>query len=357
MKIILSFLLVINSIILLAKIDTVMVEDLRFSWIAIEGEQPVPVVDPNAVQLLSFTLEPSAGQLLKISNDAPYDLWINMRLLESDISGPQTLSLDLLKASLNSDTLNIQIWSKSGVAKMSTTLWKESEVGDLPVELLQRKDTAYASYYVFGTFLIILFTAICRRYFGQRYVRIFNNPFNLRVSSMEDAYSDFFDSENILFVLYVSIIAAFEFNYFQLKADLLFAESLDWSALIFNWIKVAGVIFGFFIVKFIVGQIASLIFNFRSINNIHNQDFLNFFVWIFYVIWLLTLIDFSIGFLDVYIKDSLPRLFVGIMLIAFQIAIYLKLRKYIPQNKIMIISYLCATEFMPGFLMIYLLLK
>ena len=338
-----------------SKTDTVLVEDLRYSWLSMEENEARPIINPEEVKLLSFTLRNITDEMLMICNDKPFDLWIDLKLQKTAISGCITTDLASIKS--GSDLINVQIRSESGVDHLSTGLYRLKANPKTQLDFLSLKNRAFVSFYVVLMTLLLFFTAVFRRFFSQRFSRIFLNPFKHRGNSTEDYYSHFFDLANLVAVAYTSLLISFCMQYFQYKANIGLTESFStWDFLWQSLITTVGIIM-FFIFKQLLGAIISHIFGFRSINNFHNQDFINFFTWVFYLILFLTLVDYSLAYHAVFISDKIPSVIIAVAIIIFQCGIYLKLERYIPHNKIMIFSYLCATEFIPGFILIYLLLK
>ena len=357
MKSILTLTFVLIHLLAFAKTDTVLVEDLRYSWLSMEENVAQPIVDAKKVKLLSFTLKNPIGDLLKICNDEPFDLWINMRLIKTGVDDCITINLLSLYNSSDVEELNFQLRCESGVGLLTTGLYSIENESDSSVNFFSIHHRSFHAFYVIMITVLLIFTAVYRRFFPQRFDKLLLNPFKFRGSSTEDYYSDFFDSANIYALCYMSIIIGFVHQFFSQKTKIGLHESISAYDMTIDLLLFSGLILLFLLIKYAVGQVASLVFAFRNANNIHNQDFMNFFTWIFYTVLLLSLIDFSFAYTDVFIPFSIPSIFIVIGIVVFQFGMYFKLQRYIPHNKIMIISYLCATEFIPGFILIYLLLK
>ncbi len=357
MKPILAFLLTFFILQAFANTDTVLVEDLRYSWLSMEDNEARPIINPEKVNLLSFTLKNTSDEILKICNDEPFDLWINLKLYETAVVGCITADLATIRTNYGLDEINVQVRSESGVDQMSTGLYTLENPVDSTISFLTTGDQTFMTFYVIVLVILLFFTAFFKRYFAQRFEKIFFNPFKYRGASTEDFYSDFFDAANVVSLAYFSLLISFCIHYFRQKSGVGFIESVDLLSMLGVLLLSSGASILFFIIKYLWSAAIALIFGFRVANNIHNQDFINFFTLVFYVVLVFSLIDYSFAYNAVLIPIGIPSVFTAVAIIIFQIGIYLKLQRYIPHNKIMIFSYLCATEFIPGFVLIYLLLK
>ncbi|MFT6866512.1 MAG: hypothetical protein ACJA08_001343 [Cyclobacteriaceae bacterium] len=355
-----SFLILIFSITFLvarSQNDTVLIENLRYGWIQIIEDEVRPVSDPSTTSLLVFSVVDTEGDLLKICNDEPVDIWVNLKMVQNNISRCFIINLDSLKRALQSDSLVFQVAATDGMSNLSTEIFK-LEAGNKSILLFaNRGNISFNNFYLIGFVFLLLLFALLRRKFPERFNRIFLNPFKIRGSTLDDYYTDFLRPDSIFFILCFAGLAAFNLKYLDFSNYANSFESTSFWEFLSDWgVKILYII-SFVLIKYFVGHFFSNLFQFKSIGNIHNQDFLYLMTWVLIAVFFISVLDFSLTlFTGLFISWFTLYFVIGVILV-FQLGIYMKLDKILSGNKMLIISYLCATEFLPGFILVYMLLK
>lgn len=337
--------------------DTIVIEDLRYSWIQLDNAGMSPAGNPSSLNLIAFLLNQNQGSLLKICNDEPIDIWVNMKMIENEVSACIVLDLDSLEELMQTDSMFFHVTSHKGLSKLSTEVLTVVNRLDESVEISLRSDENFSNFYIISSLLLLLSIGFVRKFYRKRFVNIFLNPFKARGSTIDEYYSDFFRAENISFICMFSLLVSLFIQYLEIsnyQINLGSAEVFDF--VVSHGIKF-GFVLGFILSKHLLGVIVSSVFNLRSISNIHNQDFLNYFFWIFVIAFVGSISEFSIGYIGAWSIAKYLVYIITFMTVLFQFGIYMKMSKIISAKKILIISYLCTTEFIPGFILIYVLLR
>lgn len=337
--------------------DTILVENLRYGWIQISDGDPKPVSDPSLTKLLAFSVIPNDGDLIKVCNDVPIDIWVNLKLIQSNLSPCLYLNLDSLKNSLKSDSLVFEITSEIGLAKLSAEVLQIVESNQSVVLFANRKNQNFRDFYLIGFMFLLLIYGLFRRTAPQRFQRIFLNPFKIRGSSLDDYYTDFLRPDSVFFIVCLAALAAFNLKFLEFSYYTTNFESTSFTEFLLDWVIKTLWIIAFIIGKYVAGSLFAGLFKFKGISNVHNQDFLYLLTWVLLAVFFLSILDFSFASMSHLFESKFPAYLVIFTILVFQIGIYLKLDKILSVNKMLIISYLCATEFLPGFILVYMLLK
>lgn len=350
----LSILLCINAA---YSFDTLVIEDLRYSWIDVQEDELRPAGKPSSLKLIAFLVDESQGDLLQVCNDEPFDLWVNMQMLLNQADGCTTLNLREIRESVYSDSLLFHTSTNEDFSTLSTKLLRINELSDDSVFIESRSNKDFLNFYFLVVALGILFIGVFRKIYPLRFERSTFNPFKARGSSIDEYYSDFFRSDNTLFITLFSFIVSLCFHFLEVKnfesnyeSTSFFGFLKGWS---FKWLLVTAFIY----IKYIFGIVISSVFSLRAIANIQNQDFCNYFFWVFMLVLGLNLTELAFANSGIILGADYLIFFIVVSVVIFQIGIFMKTYKSISFNKILIISYLCGTEFIPGFIIIYVLLR
>jgi hypothetical protein len=127
--------------------------------------------------------------------------------------------------------------------------------------------------------------------------------------------------------------------------------------LVFQWVLKVLLIFALLILKYVLGAVLAQVFSLKNVANIHNQDLINYLFWVFVLLIFITLGQYAFAPEGLSQVTGAMVLVITVAVLIFQLGIYFKLLKITSLNKMLIISYLCVTEFLPGFILIYLLSK
>ncbi|MFY0599183.1 MAG: DUF4271 domain-containing protein [Cyclobacteriaceae bacterium] len=337
--------------------DTISVENLRYSWVQQEEGDISPIGRTTSLNLVAFLVNKSQGDILKVCNDAPVDIWVNMQLVGNKLTSCNTINLDSLREANQSDSLVFHIASKEGLSRLSTEIMQVSEKELQSASISLRANQSFRDFYFTGLVVFLMLIALFRNIFPQRFSRMLLNPFKARGSTVDEYYSDFVRPDNIYFAFVFSFLLSLCLQYFSVRANRANFESFDFLDFSISWSLTLLAVMGFVIAKYLLASIVSYIFNLKGISNIQNQDFLNYLFWIFLTVFGLTILEYSLSFHGGWSLLEFAMSTVAFLAVLFFAGVYFKLSKFISANKMLIISYLCTTEFIPGFIFIYVLLR
>ncbi|MEO9476857.1 MAG: DUF4271 domain-containing protein [Cyclobacteriaceae bacterium] len=335
--------------------DTILVENLRYSWVYQNEQNKVePVSGLSGLTSVSFHIPTDNGEFLRICNDNPYDLWVNLKLLSSESENCITYSLDSIMRVVSSDSLFFHVVSSKGLTSLTTELMAVTEMEPDEVVIESRFSADFRNYYLTVLSLFLLLVAISRRLYPFRLAATLSNPFKA-TASVEEYHFDFFTISNLFFVFIFSFLAAFVVQFMEICNNWENFGGLKFIDLLGLWSFKLVLIFGVVLIKYILSIVVAQIFSLRGVPGVHNQDLINYLFWIFVLLAVITLGQYSLrteGDSDI---ARIMIVILAISLLIFQAGIYLKVSKITSLNKMLIISYLCVTEFLPGFILIYLL--
>lgn len=337
--------------------DTTIVEDLRYSWIDVGQDELTPAANPSSLNHIMFFVDQSQREILEICNDEPYHLWVNKKLIMNHATGCKNLHLQELHEIFFTDTLAIHLATKGGFSKLTTKLLTVKVDAENAVALDPRIHQHYHNHYYLILSIFLISLALFRRIYPLRFSRLLSNPFKSRSTSIDEYYSDFYRLDNILFILLFSFMVATSLQYLALKESPFNYESTNFKGFLSDWLLKWSLIASFCFAKHFIAKLLSTIFSIKHISNILNQDFLNYFFWVFSLILTFTLFEFSTAGLGGFLSADILIFFTILSIAIFQIGMFLKMYKMNSSNKILIISYLCGSEFLPGFIIIYIFLK
>lgn len=354
-----TFLLLLTSVVLFAQKDTVFVKDMTSSWQTFDGSGLfVPYIQQQS-EIIFFEVPRQSGALIKVQCKVSFDVWVNDQIYLSQFKGTTFLNLD----SLNNSHLELPTLT------FYSSDWRE---GDLITELYEviktGREKAYGKItkqghldqnsYLIVLAILILMVGAYRRFFPGTFSKSYSNPlsFKLRGLSAEDNYQNFLGFDNIVAIFYLSIMASL-LSYYLGYQMIQLGISPSWQVSVPVIILVALIGGVMLIGKYLWSLMVSAIFQFKDFPNIQNQDYIHFLILLTSVCLGLSIIDYTqYNFTSEFLRSSIIMIYV-IMLIFFQFWMAIKLDKLYSHRKLMIISYLCTTEFLPSFVIIIWLLK
>lgn len=335
--------------------DTIVVQDLRHAWVSMDKQGELMTYMPDTKTKVVFFQLPEdlqVGYYLKLQGLRPLDVWMNNQLilhqLDSAVFFTKLLATDHFK-----------IYSESGISDaLVTQILKIRPTGQAVDETISEKKSQWKDeYYLILLTVMLLLAGIYRRFFPVTFNQSVRNPLSYKIRSIsaDQTYVNFGSVDNLFSIFYFSALITFLFTI--LGYDLLFNKSEAFVYGLVNWLMTSLLISLIILIKFLWTKMIASLYQIRELPNIQTQDFVHFFTLIATGGLLISLIDFAVydssaGFL----KDFIRYLAVASLLF-FQFWLFFKFDKFSSFRKLMIISYLCTTEFLPGFLVIYWLTK
>lgn len=337
--------------------DTLVIQNLRHMWVEVDSKGNLtPYTSGNSPELIFFELSTSEQQdYLLLKSKKKVDVWLNNELILLQFDSAVTLDLDSLFKE-KGDNLRFKLFSAGGIDQSLVT--KKIRIGNFTetdlITLKERQKSEANDLYLITLSIILLLTGIFRRYFPLVFYQSIRNPLS-RTASTKRTYDSFASADNLYSIFFFGAISTLFFAYLGYNVVLFSGSGVIHG--LFNWLISTFVVVGVIVLKYLWTKFISLLYQYRETPNIQTQDFIRFFTLIMLLGTLFTLIDFSLfGSGSGWFRD-MTLYIVLLALVFFQIWLFRKFDKHYSHKKLMIISYLCTTEFLPGFLAVYWLVK
>ncbi len=250
------------------------------------------------------------------------------------------------------DHLVIQLTSKSGFdqvqsyfAKVPSTTITSTDSGSLQ----KRANSGFQNFVLIYVLLLIIVAGIFRRFFPLKFYQILKWRPKLRKVDIDENFAGIFTIDNLLTILFSCLMLAIIGVYHRFHSGYLgsgFREFLALGSYIFF------VTVGLYLAKWLLARLFASVFNFRNVYGIQLIEFLNFTSIILLSAFVLLLLDFTFWGESHWLILKGLGVFLAAAIVFFQPWIYLRFNRILPNSKILIISYLCLSEFLPGFLLL-----
>lgn len=359
MRIIWFFLCLIGLNAASGQTDTVELRDLSVTWIPVEADGSLEVLATRETREIVFDLTDEADRaaFLVIESQQLIDVWINEHLISDQILKTTYWSMDSLRG-VWGDSLRVTVYGAKGLADLKTRL-----VGIVPETVsaampLERMTDPFMNAYVFIVTLLMLLMALYRRLFPQAFSMSYRSPltFTTRTSGSDQGYPNFASADNLFAVLFLASMTSLLLVYLRVTP---FGMEPGYTMLsiIRFWISLMLMIVVIIGVKFMIGQIVTAVFELKDLANILIQDFIHFTILSVSLFLLVSMVDITSYDFQPITFISVIRYGLAILVLIYQVLIFLKVDKLLGYKKLMIFIYLCTTEFLFGFLIIYWLIR
>lgn len=334
--------------------DTLVVRDLSVEWYAVNKKGEIEPFDPGNSKVVYFKIPQDTGLRLLIYSPYKIDLWIRDQMISHGLHGQNLFSLDSLKLHFQ-HLEGLTIYSEEGITpEISTKIIETNASIKLPQKGSLRWISQTHDWYLISLLLLIVLAGFYRRLFPVSFRHAFENPLTFKVRSLseEDTYLDFGSIDNIFTILFFSALYATNLTYLTLNHQMRFEEG-SLTDLGYTWLIILFTASLVVLSKHFWCRLLSFAFDFSGVSNIQVQDYLNFLIPIFSTTLGLTMLDF--GMYDFHSEKLRLTVIYALIIsqIFFVVWFYLKVDKFYPNKKLLIIIYLCTTEFLPGALTVY----
>ncbi|XOV92719.1 MAG: DUF4271 domain-containing protein [Bacteroidota bacterium] len=329
------------------------------NWFTIKDNRIKPVTSLSDHSLVYLNLEPYTKEdTIKICHSSPIDLWINNQLFFRELPGGcDKFRLNDLIQKANQDSIILSI-SYDRYTSLKASVIIDNNRLDVKDFSSHRGPNKVSDFYLQALLIIIITLSILKFFFPNKFERLLSNPLASRTASdLDEFYTGFWHIENLITTILFSMIAAVQILYIQ--QELVIWPYLNtWGDSFFQqWLFVTGLVFLLLLSKYIFSRLMSMLLQTRVLPNIQFQDFVQIFIWLSATCLILFFVDLYLIGDTTFRLVNLAYLFSIIVLIAFQLWLYFKFVKFYSHKKLLIISYLCTTEILPVFLIIFWLVK
>lgn len=341
-----------------ATLDTLVVRDLSLGWKSMDGDGRIVDYIPEKSRIVTFVVPPGReDEIFTIFSNSPLDIWFGDQLVFPSFTGKYVAPLDSLQA-LDS-AFSVTVYGRHGIDKNALSTYVETVKPLLVSSLeLSRSTSAYVTNLSIMLTVLVILLGIYKHYFPMGFRYTFKSPVSIRLKgiSSEENYTGFFGQDNLYGILYLSFATSFILFYLKKNPLLDFTRFTQIEG-VWLWLSVSLLIITWLVAKYLFSWLTALIFDWKPIPDIQNQDYVRFLSMIAMLSMAILLLDFTLfGSGSILLFHTAQYLWVGgfIFIVFWQ---YLKLDTYYSHRKIMIIAYLCTTEMLPAFLVIYWLIR
>lgn len=333
--------LFLSPIALLAQLDTLMIQDLSSAWIRYEDNSLVQAFSDDGITSGGFFLltENADDQLLKVCGEG-FDIWVNSRLVVSNVDSCHTYRVQDLAQSFQNDTLYFTISSDKFSDVAATLLQVEETLEaryDLPVErVARRQERAWLLFFV----CLLVFGALLKWLDEPTFRQVIRVNFWKR--KLEADATATMSISNLLLMLLAAMLIGFQ------QVSGLSREPLEEMMQLF--LRSTGFVVSFMIFKIIVLRVIARLFRFYRFEGKQIREYLFF---LNSLLLLMLMIEWSSFWFFDYQLQSLffgPSLCIIISLL-FLIWLFIKFPRALSNRNLHIISYLCTTEIIPTFVL------
>ena len=331
--------------------DTIVVTDYTKVLITTDSRGDVfPVTNLDDHNQVGFFINQLPEGKIKFCNTEELFVWVDGKLFMK-ILGCEFLDPKKLYANAKRDTIYVSLSSSSSLKDLVTELviFEELIIVRDDIALPRQVRSTLYEFLTISLILIFLFLGILLYQYPARISFLFRRSFALKASAYEFVNTSFFSGASMYLLAFYSLILSFTALYLDNVLEIFFLAINEniWQFL-FSWIKYATVFFCLVIFKWVLISIVAALFNFRGLKNYQLFDFINFNLVLLVPIFSFVVVDFILhSQTESWVKYSLLHMF-PIILILFVLWFTLKFVNNSTRKKLVIISYLCATEIVPA---------
>lgn len=335
--------------------DTIVVIDYTKVMVGADSEGNVdPITTLEGIRQAGFFMNGLPDGQVRICNPEELFVWVNGSLIATMKECEFFYPVDFFN-DIKSDTIYISISSKSSLEDLTCDLVIFEQLTVIKDQVANPRETRS----VFVEFTIIVFITLLvmigfiTSNYPSRMAYLFEKTFTFKASAYEFVNTGFFSGSSMYLLVLYSFLLSFTGVYLNALLDLNFFEiQISLTGYLLQWVRLAAGVFLIFILKWMMISLVAQLFKFRGLRNFQLFDFLNFnFVLLLPVLIFLTT-DFIFNAPNhSWISDGFLILF-PITIILFVVWFTLKFVNNSPRKKLVIISYLCATEIIPGIVLL-----
>lgn len=350
MRAVIFILLFLTGIIVLAQKDTIVVTDYTKVMIVADASGNVsPVTSLDEVDNAGFFLNGRPAGDIRICHTEELFVWVDGQLFDA-IDGCVFYAPEVFFERASSDTIYVAFSANKSLAGLSCDLVIFEDLLVVKEDIANAREVSdsFTEFAIVSLLILLMLVGIIGSQFPSRVAYLFEKSLTFKISAYEYINTGFFAAPSMYLMLIYSFALAFVTLYLEglTHLDLFILPSSTMGCLLL-WLKVGGVIFLLLLVKWAVISVIALLFKFRGLKNFQLFDFLNFNVLLLIPMVLILVLDFVLNHpSDSWVSDGFV-LALPISMILFVIWFTLKFVSNSPRRKLIIISYLCATEIIP----------
>ena len=348
----LTFFLIVCSEFLFAQTDTLIVYDYTKVMVTTEIEKGTvtPVTKLEELSQAGFFLHSIPKGLIRVCNTSETYIWVNGRLVkkihECDFVDPKTLYDEGI-----SDTVFVSFTVGNSFENFKCELVRFEELQVLQEEVLLSKSVRdnFTEFIIIVNIIILSLFGVFLSFYPSRVSFIARKTFSLKANTYEFINTSFLSPASLNAMIIFSMLLGFLSVYLnELLGLSILNRSQNTLEFILSWLQFSLIVFATLFVKRLLIDLIAKMFYFKGWKNYQIFDFINFNVFVFSFFSLFVVIDFiCLPTSESLITRNILLLF-PIALIMFLVWFSLKFVNHSSHKKLVLISYLCATEIIPA---------
>ena len=336
--------------------DTVVLKDLTNALLVVNEDGSLdPVSDVGDHNTFGLFVQKTPSRYLRVCSDKEeISLWIDGRFFKSIADECVAFSSESLFAFSGSDTIYFSMHSTESMEGFRfQEIGINASVVDDSSWLRIRTDSIHLNEYNYVSLMLLmglLGWLIIK--FPNRIKYIIDRAFSLKYSSYELADVRVLSPAGLSFGLFLSLLVGFFHVYFSVAADEGSIEDAHITTLVVQWITMSGFAFAFLLAKWLIASILSSLFSFGKSFEYQIFDFINLTLILSLGLALYFVFDFIFLVRIELLYSHEMKIFISIVFPLTILFLILKFVNNYPHRKLLIITYLCATEIIPAIILI-----
>lgn len=359
MRFLVTIILVSWTQLLTAQIDTIVVRDYASIIITTdEAGKTRPVTNYSNTDKAGFFLNEIPQGILRICNDQELYAWVDGRLILT-IKGCVYIEPEDLFENTTKDSIYVSFNAlpKFENFKCELVVFDEFQVHKDDITKARQVRNSFEEFCLVVIVLLLTGLGLFSAKFQGRLNFFVTRTFSLKASAYQFTNTSFFSRANIFMILLVCMTASFEIIYIDQKLNANILQPMSLSEYVIRWLTITLWLSGFFFAKRLITQAVSRLFQMPRLRDWQLFDLVNFSGYFVLLLFIIILWDFIIkGQGESWVNLYFSYYFI-IVLLLFALWFIIKFVINSSYRKLLIISYLCATEIIPSILIMVWFLK
>ncbi|GAB4241340.1 MAG: hypothetical protein Tsb0034_18300 [Ekhidna sp.] len=337
-----------------AQSDTLVVHD--YTKIMIETRpngETRPITTLKNVRQAGFFLNGLPEGRIRICNDQPVHVYVDGRLLDLVESCEVLLPERLLEVAA-SDSIFVSFYAEN-LSNLTCELIIFDELILVKEDRPSPRPTRdhFVEFTITATLILLLLLGGMTVRHPSRMLFISRRTFTLKASAYEFINTNFMSGPGVFASIFLALNLGFLGVYLETFLDFGFRVAPEsYTDYLVSWLRFSGIIALFILLKWLLVSLISKLYAFRNHHNFQLFDFVNFMFIISLGLLVLVVLDFVFHppgkswFTDRF------KLILLLLFISYLVWYTLKFVNNSSRTKLLIISYLCATEIIPAILIV-----
>ncbi len=344
---------------LVGQSDTIVVRDYAAIFITTdEAGNTEPVTDYSEIDKAGFFLTEIPEGTLRICNDQELFAWVDGRLV-LNAKGCVFIDPEVLFKHSTSDSIffSFNASPKFENFKCELVIFDDLQVATDEVSKSRQVRDSFHEFCIIVILILLAGLGLFAATFPGRLNFFISRTFSLKSSAYQFTNTSFFGQANIAMIVLVCLTAAFEIIYIDHKINSDYSQPISLGGFSLWWLTITMWLCLFFLGKRVLTQMISRLFQMPRLRDWQLFDLVNFSGYFVLVLFIIILWDFILKSQSTtWINTYFSYYFIAVLLL-FALWFIIKFVINSSYQKLLIISYLCATEIIPSILLMVWFLK